>query len=90
MSEPEGPQVHKPQTFTNFHKLILFGAGTLLCGTLVFIMTMSGVMDMMMRGRSGGGFMMVIGMTLAIGLQITGGTIIARCVSKVINPILQD
>ncbi|MCC9621010.1 hypothetical protein LPB41_04835 [Thalassospira sp. MA62] len=90
MTETEGPSTAKRPPLTNFHKLALFGIGAVLCGTVVLMMTFSGVTDMMMRGRSGGGFMLTIGMTLAISLEIVGGTIIAKCVSKIIKPMLED
>ena len=90
MENPENPSTAKRTPLTDMHKLALFGAGTLLCGTIIFMFTLNSVFEMAMRGRSGGSIMLTIGMTLAIGLLIAGGTVVSKCVSKAIKPILED
>ncbi|MBX2832138.1 MAG: hypothetical protein KTR23_13520 [Rhodospirillales bacterium] len=91
MSEenPETPK--KPNKINNMHKLILFGSGTLLLGTLLMLVTIQTALNMMMmHGHSGGSFVVIIGIAVAIGLLVAGSTIISKWVSHKVQQILEE
>lgn len=74
----------------NMRKLMLFGSGTLLLGTLLLMVTLQTTLHMMVRGGSGGSFMIVIGTAVAIGLLVAGSTIISKWVSHKVQAILEE
>ncbi|MEQ8284059.1 hypothetical protein [Thalassospira sp.] len=87
----ENPETQKnPSKISNMHKLILFGSGTLLLGTLLLLVTFQAALQMMMHGQSAGSFVVVIGTAVAIGLLVAGSTIISKWVSHKVQMILQE
>lgn len=90
MSDQSQDNQKNPSIVTNMHKLILFGSGTLLLGTLLLLVTFQAAIEMMMHGRSAGSFVVVIGTAVAIGLLVAGSTIISKWVSHKVQLILQE
>ncbi len=74
----------------NMRKLMLFGSGTLLLGTLLMMVTFQTTFQMMMHGRSAGSFIIVIGTAVAIGLLVAGSTIMSKWVSRKVEAILEE
>ncbi|RCK28948.1 hypothetical protein [Thalassospira lucentensis] len=90
MSDQRQEDQKNPSFITNMHKLILFGSGTLLLGTLLLMVTFQAAIEMMMYGRSAGSFVVVIGTAVAIGLLVAGSTIISKWVSRKVQAILEE
>ena len=90
MNDQSQDTQEKPSRVSNMQKLILFGSGTLLLGTLLMMVTFQTALNMMMTGRSGGSFMVVIGTAVAIGLLVAGSTIISKWVSHKVQAILNE
>jgi len=91
MSEQSQETPKKPNIINNMHKLILFGSGTLLLGTLLLMVTFQAALAMiMMRGHSHGSFVIIIGTAVGIGLLVAGSTIISKWVSHKVTQILEE
>lgn len=90
MSDENQEDQKNPDRVSNLNKLVLFGSGTLLLGTLLLMVTFQAAVNMMMHGRSAGSFVVVIGTAVAIGLLVAGSTIISKYVSHRIKAILEE
>ncbi|WP_033070445.1 hypothetical protein [Thalassospira australica] len=90
MSNQDQEDQKSSRRTVNMRKLMLFGSGTLLLGTLLLMVTFQATLQMMMHGRSGGSFMIVIGTAVAIGLLVAGSTIISKWVSHKVQAILEE